>query len=67
MLLNGETVGSHDGLWTYTIGERHRMAGRVGHKEKWYVAGKDRTKNALVIVPGRSARSSSIGSARPSC
>lgn len=53
MLLSGETVGSHEGLWTYTIGERHRMAGRTGHREKWYVAGKDKEKNALIIVSGK--------------
>ncbi len=48
----GEVVGRHDGLDGYTIGQRHGI--KVSKEGKtWYVAGKDREKNQLMIVPDR--------------
>jgi tRNA U34 2-thiouridine synthase MnmA/TrmU len=50
----GETVGTHNGLWTYTIGEGARLGGM---KEKWFVARKDIAQNEIVVVPGPCAYS----------
>ncbi|MEK7473484.1 MAG: tRNA 2-thiouridine(34) synthase MnmA [Patescibacteria group bacterium] len=48
----GEVIGAHDGLDAYTIGQRHGL--RVSKKGKtWYVAGKDRAKNRLIVVSDR--------------
>jgi tRNA-specific 2-thiouridylase len=48
----GEVVGTHDGLDTYTIGQRQGI--KVSKDGKaWYVAGKDLAKNRLVVVNDR--------------
>lgn len=47
---DGEVLGQHDGLDAYTIGQRHGL--HVNKDQRaWYVAGKDRAKNALIMVP----------------
>ena len=51
----GATVGEHDGLVNYTLGQREglRIGGRRDAAElPWYVAGKDLAKNALIVVQG---------------
>jgi tRNA-specific 2-thiouridylase len=50
------TVGRHDGLAYYTIGQRHGLGvggTRTGASAPWFVAGKDLARNALVAVQGR--------------
>ncbi|TMG75065.1 MAG: tRNA 2-thiouridine(34) synthase MnmA [Betaproteobacteria bacterium] len=51
----GKVVGEHIGLSFYTIGQR-KGVGIGGRKdsegEPWYVAGKDRDKNELIVVQG---------------
>ncbi len=48
----GEVIGAHDGLDAYTIGQRHGL--RVSKEGKtWYVAGKDRAQNRLIVVSDR--------------
>jgi len=51
----GRVVGEHIGLSFYTIGQR-KGVGIGGRKdsagEPWYVAGKDRDKNELIVVQG---------------
>lgn len=51
----GETVGKHDGLMYYTLGQRQGL-GIGGLKEydnqPWYVAGKDLQNNILIVVQG---------------
>jgi tRNA-specific 2-thiouridylase len=52
----GREVGRHDGLAYYTLGQRQglRIGGiRDGADAPWFVAGKDSTRNALVVVQGR--------------
>ena len=52
---DGEQVGTHDGLAFYTLGQRAglHIGGRPGHREQpWYVAAKDASRNALVVVQG---------------
>jgi tRNA-specific 2-thiouridylase len=52
----GEVVGEHIGLSFYTIGQRKGVGigGRKGSAgEPWYVAGKDRDSNELIVVQGR--------------
>lgn len=48
----GKILGQHDGLDAYTIGQRH---GFMVSKDQrtWYVAGKNKDKNQLLIVPDR--------------
>ncbi len=48
----GEVLGQHDGLDAYTIGQRHGM--NLSHGQAtWYVAGKNRSKNQLLVVSDR--------------
>ncbi|MCC6563286.1 tRNA 2-thiouridine(34) synthase MnmA [Candidatus Uhrbacteria bacterium] len=48
----GEVIGAHDGLDAYTIGQRHGL--KVSKEGKtWYVAGKDKKKNQLIVVSDR--------------
>lgn len=49
---DGEVLGMHDGLDAYTIGQRQGLLVSKGQKA-WYVAGKDREKNHLIIVAER--------------
>ena len=48
----GNVIGKHDGIDGYTIGQRHGIHVSKDGKA-WYVAGKDRAKNQLMIVPDR--------------
>lgn len=53
--LDGETIGQHDGLMFYTIGQRQglQIGGKKGKAEApWYVAQKDITNNILTVVQG---------------
>ena len=47
----GRTVGEHQGLMYYTLGQRQGL-GIGGAGEPWYVAGKDMAANVLVVVQG---------------
>jgi tRNA-uridine 2-sulfurtransferase len=47
----GRTIGEHIGLAFYTIGQRKGI-GIGGAGEPWYVAGKDRAANKLIVVQG---------------
>ena len=49
-------VGEHIGLAFYTLGQRSGLGiggKRGGEAAPWYVAGKDRERNELVVVQGR--------------
>ncbi len=51
----GATVGQHHGLAYYTLGQRQGLGiggTRDGTDLPWFVAGKDRGRNALVVVQG---------------
>ncbi len=51
----GRAVGEHMGLAFYTLGQRKGigLGGMTGTQgEAWYVAGKDRQKNELLVVQG---------------
>jgi tRNA-specific 2-thiouridylase len=51
----GATVGSHQGLAYYTLGQRQGLGiggTRAGTDAPWFVAGKDLARNALVVVQG---------------
>jgi tRNA-specific 2-thiouridylase len=53
--ITGETIGEHDGLMFYTIGQRQglQIGGQKGKAESpWYVAAKDIRQNRLVVVQG---------------
>ncbi len=52
----GQRLGTHRGLAFYTVGQREglQIGGRRGAvPEPWYVAAKDRARNALIVVQGR--------------
>jgi tRNA-specific 2-thiouridylase len=52
---DGEALGTHDGLAFYTLGQRAglHIGGRAGRREEaWYVAAKDRARNALIVAQG---------------
>jgi tRNA U34 2-thiouridine synthase MnmA/TrmU len=46
-LETGLTLGTHNGLWTYTIGQGTRIPGL---KERYFVASKSKEKNAIYAV-----------------
>ncbi len=52
----GQVVGTHHGLAYYTLGQRQGLGigGQAdGSQEPWFVAGKDESRNALIVVQGR--------------
>ena len=49
----GETVGHHDGLMYYTLGQRRGLGiGGRGDGRSWFVIGKDLERNRLLVVQG---------------
>lgn len=42
-------VGTHGGLWNYTVGERARIPNML---QRWYVSDKDASTNTVYVVPG---------------
>ncbi|MFA6136008.1 MAG: tRNA 2-thiouridine(34) synthase MnmA [Candidatus Paceibacterota bacterium] len=44
----GEKVGTHDGVWFYTIGQKHGFINTAG--KEFYVIGKDFNKNQLLVA-----------------
>lgn len=53
--LDGEEIGTHDGLMFYTIGQRQglHIGGQKGKTEApWYVAEKNIKENILIVVQG---------------
>ncbi len=51
--VEGETVGRHDGLMYYTLGQRRGLGiGGRGSCERWFVVGKDLEHNRLIVSQG---------------
>ncbi len=54
MVLNeeGTIVGEHDGVWFYTLGERHgfRITEKVTDRSPYYIVTKDIEKNTLTVA-----------------
>ncbi len=51
----GETLGQHNGLMYYTLGQRSGIGiggRRDSEASPWYVAGKDMARNVLTVVQG---------------
>ncbi|KAI8898605.1 5-methylaminomethyl-2-thiouridylate-methyltransferase [Globomyces pollinis-pini] len=46
--LEGEIVGTHQGLSSFTIGQNARISGSTN---KWFIAHKDVHRNQMVVVP----------------
>jgi tRNA-specific 2-thiouridylase len=48
---SGKVIGRHDGVWFYTIGERHgwTLAHPSPDQKPYYVVGKDVEKNVLIV------------------
>lgn len=60
----GKTVGRHDGLMYYTLGQRRGLGigGRSeGSGESWFVIGKDMERNLLVVQQGEQEELYSLG------
>jgi tRNA-uridine 2-sulfurtransferase len=54
--LEGKTIGQHDGLMFYTLGQRQglKIGGLKNTPEQpWYVVGKDLTENVLLVAQGQ--------------
>jgi tRNA-specific 2-thiouridylase len=49
--LDGKPVGRHDGIAFHTLGQRKGL-GLGGEGEPWFVVGKDRDKNQLIVTRG---------------
>lgn len=49
LLPDGTRLGTHQGLWRHTIGQRKGLG--VGWREPLYVLGKDPVRNALLVGP----------------
>lgn len=47
----GEVVGEHDGVWFYTLGERHgfRITEKNTERQPYYIVGKDIDTNTLTV------------------
>jgi tRNA-specific 2-thiouridylase len=54
--LDGHLLGEHDGLMFYTLGQRQGLKiGGIKHSthEAWYVVGKIKEENALIVAQGQ--------------
>ena len=51
LTVEGEKIGEHDGVWFYTIGQRHGL-GIGGARHPYYVAAKNIKKNILIAAEG---------------
>ena len=49
--LDNTVIGEHQGLWFYTLGQRHGLD-IGGPGDAWYVAAKDMARNVLRVVQG---------------
>ena len=52
---DGQVVGRHEGLAYYTLGQRQGLGvggTRAGEDLPWFVAAKDSSRNALIVVQG---------------
>lgn len=57
--IEGEVIGTHDGLMFHTIGQRQGLKiGGIKNKPEapWYVAAKDLQRNVLIVVQGEHPR-----------
>ncbi len=51
--MSGETVGRHEGLMYYTLGQRRGLGiGGRGDGRSWFVIGKDLQNNVLLVAQG---------------
>ena len=51
--MDGKTVGRHDGLMYYTLGQRRGLGiGGCGDGRSWFVIGKDLKENRLLVAQG---------------
>ena len=53
--VEGDTIGKHNGLMYYTIGQRQGLGiggTKEGSEEPWYVADKDLENNVLIVAQG---------------
>jgi len=57
VLADGTRIGTHQGLWKYTIGQRQGL--NIAWSEPLYVLSKDRRDNRLVVGPRRDLRGGS--------
>jgi len=50
MTTSGKVIGEHDGVWFYTLGQRHGIG--VGGGTPYFVSAKNMKKNILVVGEG---------------
>ncbi|MDP8930411.1 MAG: tRNA 2-thiouridine(34) synthase MnmA [Actinomycetota bacterium] len=47
--LGGRVLGTHDGIWRYTVGQRRRLG--LGSHERRYVVALDHQRNSVLVGP----------------
>lgn len=52
---DGKVIGRHDGIYYYTIGQRHGL--KIGGGIPYYIIKKDVKKNVLIVVKGNKEKS----------
>ena len=64
-----EIIGTHDGVWFYTLGERHgfQITKKTPHDKAYYVIGKNLSKNELIVSTSSPATSPEKKSQRLYC
>lgn len=54
--IKGEKMGEHDGVWFYTIGQRHlkisNLKSKISNHRPYYVVEKNIKKNILIVAEG---------------
>ena len=58
VLANGDIVGKHEGVWFYTIGQRHGFKVNRYFGVPMYIVGKNVDKNELIVGPEKDAYTS---------
>jgi tRNA-uridine 2-sulfurtransferase len=49
--VDGTTLGAHDGVWRYTIGQRRGLGGAVGSHQRRFVVDVDAPSRTVVVGP----------------
>ncbi len=65
LLPDGKRLGSHQGLWRHTIGQRKGLG--IGWREPLYVLAKDTARNALRVGPESLLHTHGCRAAAPNC
>ena len=57
---DGAVIGSHDGAWFYTLGQRHGFSVTHSGGVPWFVVGKDVSSNVLLVSRSTAASADAV-------